>query len=321
MHCGFPDAEKGAVWWVNQIFSDGYSTIAVPYFFIISGYFLARYVGERGWWKVETLKRVKTIVVPYLSWAVVYQLLFLPVRIYADMRAGRPFGTNVELVNGHFLTVFGLELDKWPCSVPLWYLRALFIFVLLSGVLVWILRRIPRIWIVSLFACSLALSFAPNPELGGYSGFLQRCFSVSGLMYFSIGMWLRLSDIHFDSRKAAISALLIGLSLLVVKIVLAYEGISLKPSLLAFAIPSFIYATWHFMPTTALPKFLKGVSFPIYLIHWLLFCYWGVVVRNAELNDLGKLVAWPLFFVGSIILAKVLSRIFPRFSAVLFGGR
>ncbi len=322
IHCGYSKSEDGVCWWIHQIFSGGYSTIAVPFFFIISGYFLGGHIDENGWWKNETIKRVRTILLPFVSWALLYQILFIPLSIYADIRAGRPFGTNIALINGHALSVFGLELDKWPCSIPLWYLRALFMFVLVSTGIVWILRRIPRTWIILLFTVSLALAFAPDPKEGGCSGFLQHSFSIGGLMYFSVGLWMRMRDFHYNSKKTAIIAAIIGLMLLLIKILLSYKGISLKPGLNSFAIPCFIYATWYFMPTCSLPEILKGVSFPIYLMHSLFLGYWGIFVKNIGLNDsAGKVIAWPLSFIGSIILAKVIHRFSKRLSGILFGGR
>lgn len=117
----------------------------------------------------------------------------------------------------------------------------------------------------SLFVCSLVLAFAPDPDEGGYSGLLQHSFSIGGLLYFSIGMWLKMKDFHYNSRKTAIIADIFGLALLVVKIILAHKGI------------------WYFMPATSLPEFLKGVSFPIYLMHSLFLGYWGIFVKNVFL--------------------------------------
>lgn len=141
-------------------------------------------------------------------------------------------------------------------------------------------------------------------------------------MYFSVGMWLRMKDFHYNSRKTAIIAAIFGLALLVVQIILAHKGISIKPGLSSFSIPCLIYATWYFMPSTSLPEFLKGVSFPIYLMHSLFLGYWGIFVKNVGISDtLGKLIAWPLAFTGSIILAKVIHKSSKRLSGILFGGR
>ena len=151
IHCGYSESESGICWLVHQMFSGGYSRIAVPFFFLVSGYFLATHINECGWWKKETLKRVRSLLIPFFTWAFLYHVLFIPLSIYADYRAGRPFGYNISFLNGNALCVFGLEWDKWPASVPLWYLRALFLFVLASPFVVLMLRKAAKAWFLILF--------------------------------------------------------------------------------------------------------------------------------------------------------------------------
>lgn len=323
IHCGYYVAESGPCWWVSHIFENGYSRIAVPFFFVVSGYFLAGHITERHWWSQETIKRIKSLLVPFFSWAFIYQVVFIPLSIYADIRAGRSFGTSITFFKDvNVLEVFGLQWDRWPSTVPLWFLRALFIYILISPLVIAILRRRPKLWLLTLFVSTILLHYSIDPELGGWSGFIYRVFSIRGLMYFSVGMLARIKDIHYRSRKAANMGIGMGIVLLVINAILDCHFAEPPIPIIDFAIPCFLYATWYYIPANPLPHFLKGVSFPIYLMHMCVMGYWSVVSKNLDISeDSTRLIAWPLSFVGCIILANLIRRMAPRAFALLFGGR
>lgn len=322
IHCGYSNSESGICWLVEQIFSGGYSRIAVPFFFLVSGYFLAVHIGEDGWWKKETLKRIRTIMLPFLTWEFIYQIIFMPLSIYADYRAGRPFGTNISFLNGNALCVFGLEWDKWPASIPLWFLRALFLFVIASPLVVFMLRKAAKAWFLILFICTIGLNYAPDPELGNWSGFFNHVFKISGFMYFSLGIYLRMIDIHFDSRRIAVMLAMLGTALLAIKGTMEFYESTIKFPFSDFAIPCLMFATWHFMPSREMPAWLKGTSFPIYLAHSIFLGYWSIFAKNTGIGEsISKLSAWPMAFIGCVILTNILKKAVPRLSSFLFAGR
>lgn len=322
IHCGYSTADSGVCKLVHQVFSGGYSRIAVPFFFLVSGYFLAAHIDVKSWWRRETFKRFKSLIVPFFAWALLYEVLFIPLSVIADYRAGRPFGTNICFLNGNILQVFGLQWDQWPAAIPLWFLRSLFLFVIVSPLLVRVLRRIPILWLVSLYLVSLLMIYAPDPDKGGYSGFFNHVFSISGLFYFSAGMLIRIRNIHYRSRISAIVSMIVGVVLLTVNGFFAYNPISVDIPLIALAIPCLMYATWYWMPSSDLPVALRGISFPIYLAHSLFLGYWGIFAKNLLVSEtITKLVAWPMAFIGSIVLSIIIRKTSPSIARVLFGGR
>lgn len=42
--------------------------IAIPWFFFASGFFLAKHIGEKGWWHNAIRKRIRTLLVPFWIW-------------------------------------------------------------------------------------------------------------------------------------------------------------------------------------------------------------------------------------------------------------
>lgn len=73
IHCGFGSFDNGLGWWIHQVFSSGYSAIAVPFFFVASGFFLAAHINEKRWWKTEVVKRARSLAIPFFCWAILYQ--------------------------------------------------------------------------------------------------------------------------------------------------------------------------------------------------------------------------------------------------------
>lgn len=58
---------------------------AVPWFFLVSGFFLVKHVGEDAlgsWWRRTVARRIVTLGVPYLCWNLVYYLLRLALGNY-----------------------------------------------------------------------------------------------------------------------------------------------------------------------------------------------------------------------------------------------
>ena len=56
---------------IREIVTHGLCQIAVPFFFVVSGYFLSRHFDEVGWYRRELFKRLRSLAVPYLFWSIV----------------------------------------------------------------------------------------------------------------------------------------------------------------------------------------------------------------------------------------------------------
>ncbi len=68
-----------ASWYIFQFFDCGLSRIAVPFFFLASGFFLSKHINEIGWYKNAVTKRIRTLILPFLVWNILwffFQLLW-----------------------------------------------------------------------------------------------------------------------------------------------------------------------------------------------------------------------------------------------------
>lgn len=307
---------------LNLVFANAIARVAVPFFFLLSGYFLAGHVEEEGWWKRETLKRLRSLVIPFFAWIAIYYVLFIPLMMFLDHEAGRALGTTWPYAKYGILRIAGLKWDDWPAVGPLWFLRSLFLYVLSAPLIVKSLKIAPKSYLALLAVGFVALDvYAPDPVHGGWSGFLQRFISLQGLLYFSLGMYARLKDIHLSSKRLAIGAILIALTLLVGNAYVILAGS--KSRLFAYsAVPFVMYALWTFMPAVKLPRFLQGVAFPIYLMHFFFIYNWYFISQSLQISaNIARPISWPIDVLFCILIAYAIRKWLPKTFSVLFGGR
>ena len=273
------------VHWVRNVLT--YS--AVPYFFLASGFFLARHFVEIGWWKIELNKRVRSLLVPYLIWVAI----------------------GIVFANENLITSIGLTFAP-PKPTHIWFLRALMILVLISPVVALAVRK----WSLGVLClCSLlAASFI----------FEQNHFLPwLGVFCFVFGGFIRFYPIALDKTATRITLIIIALLALSLTLLsqLNVRGGGVVVPLAA------LLTLWIIMPAIRLPKMLTSLAFPIYLIHP--FIYFGLFKGEALLgfkNYSGShLSVHLLFFIMafgvSLLIGLVLKRYFPRIASLVFGGR
>lgn len=280
--------------------------LAVSFFYIVSGYFLARHFGEPGWWKTAVLKRLRTLMIPYFVWATVNVAL-----VYANT------GSLPGRGGGYALSPFSS-----PDLIPLWYLRCLMVLVALSP-LVWLaLKRFGKSFLAAAFAANLLLGvllesgvITEHQPVG-----MLLCYTLSplGLFYFSLGAYLSHNPVTL-SRRAGTLCGAAALALLAVRLVLFHFKIVIPFNLCALIAPAALAFLWTRTPATPLPAFLTRAVFPIFLMHVLFFKQLRYLGLGA--GTLGQWMILVLGIVLSIAVSEILHRFFPRVAYVVFGGR
>ena len=126
---------------LSQLFEDFVGThlasAAVPFFFIASGFFLGRHTDEQGWYGTALRKSVKTLLIPYLIWCVILCVTRNLNSFMANVMHHEPLMRYIDL---RPINMFGLNPNVNPPQ-PLWYLRALMFFVLVSSAFVRLARN------------------------------------------------------------------------------------------------------------------------------------------------------------------------------------
>lgn len=309
-------SKDATLWWWEAVGHYGVFLVAVPFFFMCSGYFLAGHMQEDGWWKRECGKRVRTLFVPYAIWSFVYAMIPFAAFVLSNLAHGRlafPGG----ICNPRFWAgVFGLNPFAWPHLVPLWYVRALLIFVAVSPLLFRLAKRGGGIVAIWLFSITVGIYGFYSHDRAAFL-MLTKCFNVSGLFYFCCGIYGRLNNVRLPQRGHAV-ALVAGLCLAVVNGYCRMSGIK---CIIPLWIPLLMFGLWKFVPKRPLPRWLTGAAFAIYVMHTVMYRCLGIAF-HWTVGDVPQWIAkWTVGVCGSLLASLALRRLFPKAAAVAFGGR
>lgn len=129
-------------WWIAELLGrDGLCRIAVPFFFLSGGFFLAGHVCEDGWWWREVNKRIRTLVIPYFLWIGIRLAIHFGLWLGIQMTKKTcgfpdPFYNPVYV---WVLDIFGINPFANKIGI-LWFVRDFFAFVVISPLLIFILN-------------------------------------------------------------------------------------------------------------------------------------------------------------------------------------
>lgn len=262
----------------------GVLKFAVPWFFFASGFWYGRRPRK---WSDEMRKRVRSLLVPYFLW----NLIWFPVLFLSNWIGWKYFGAE-RIVDGSFDSIarcLGFSLWRWPALVPTWFLRALFVVVAIVGGL-WACcasaRKIGRYGEVVcriVVACVLsAIALSVNswcPDGHVWKGSFEYGVPLHGMACFAIGGVVALASDGDDDCTS--------------------DGV------------------W---------AFLRRQMMPIYLLHAIVIMVCGWLAKALGRFDFlttacGDVIMWLVAVSGAIALGWTMRRFMPRMAEILFGGR
>jgi hypothetical protein len=167
--------------------------LALCFFFVSSGCFLAQQARRLGWWWRAIRRNAVNWLVPYF--ALPATCIAVIALLHFDL--GCLFQENV-------FYLFGLKPCRSPYFFSLWFLRSLFLFVLVSPVVVRIISAgygIPLLaFLLSVVLCFVS-GIVPRPwnssvESVRFYGFFYYTFNLIGFFAFSVGIYLVRSPVR-----------------------------------------------------------------------------------------------------------------------------
>lgn len=306
----------------------GIGNIAVPYFFIASGFFLAGHMyGEwRNWWIHENIKRVFSLVIPYLFWNVFYWAFMKGLSIFA-IKFGVVFGENCSC---------GLSLGLNPFKLPqlpyLWFVRCLIVFVVVLPVFLVLKRKLAgAVGILCLFVLVLVVP-AWLPKAADWHEDFAKIAWLRGLLWFSLGVFLRWNPVRISVLNRCdgwIGGLIaLGFAIIPWAILAMIPDLPLilyeliKNVIIAIS----LFAGWTVMPDVQLSKKITNCSFPIFLLHYAVLTMLVGVYRLCGIKEFAKGSQMMYFVTVSLTIGISLLLTFRIkkvgwLTKIAFGGR
>lgn len=308
---------------IRNFISQGLARIAVPLFFMMSGYlFFLDFEWSLDKYKRKIRNRISTLLVPFLFWNVLTLLLYA---IAQSLPAAQVYfsGKNAPVSSFGFYDYLNalIGIDRPPISYQFWFIRDLMVMVLLVPILQLVLRTIPLIFLGFIFwlwffsswpiyiPSSVAFSFFYIGAFIAFSG--HDIFAVDRYGKFFLGAYLAILTLdvltkghQFNGHFHQIGILLgIASALYATKLILERE--KLKSVLLWMANCSFFVFAAH-EPLLAL---LRKVSYKF-------------LEPNTDVSILALYLLIPVVVLAAAILAYLVFRaIAPKFLNFVSGGR
>lgn len=199
--------------YIRLFFSVVIARSAVPIFFIISGYLLFLKVEEYN--KIVYIsklrKRWHSLVIPYLSWIILFVLWTLMFKVGGILLHSKPWTGILEYFQEHSylhmlwdssvwgerVTWLGIEThNSGPVLLPFWYMRDLIMMVVISPIIFWLVKEAKIIFLILLLAI-----YVFDIRVSWMSG----TFTCASL-FFSLGAYFAIkkqdfTDVHWKWKK------------------------------------------------------------------------------------------------------------------------
>lgn len=332
-----------ALWWVREMFAhQGVTKVAVPFFFLASGFFLSQYVAELsgGGYFCIVRKRFRSLMVPFMIWNALY-ILFMMVLKFLSGKFGFvahiPFPACETVID--CINAIGLNPISLPGHPHLWFIRCLFLFVVLAPIFWCGVKRLKRGWawgclfvVVGLIVYGIDQFCSSSVRAG-----LDYNFSIAGVFYFCFGLYLRSGEPEnlflrwVSSFRVALALSIVGVICFLAVAVndrFGLECSALRFCCQWFGIAFLMTGVFGLVPERNVCGKWAGYSFPIYVLHkFVLILLAGVsgllgwrdrLTHESVLGYFGRMV---IVVVLVCWLMQIGRRCVPRLLSVLFGRR
>lgn len=315
---------------VSYCISEIFCRIAVPIFYIFSGYLFffntSDYTGRQYFQKIR--KRTKTLLVPYIFWNLIVILLLFSAQTFMPSFMSGANKLIVDYNISDWVRCFWNSYHGMPVCYQLWFIRDLYVVVLLSPVIYYTIDR---------WSYYFPIIFGVLYLMGLNSGISG--LSVISIFFFYIGAWFSLKkyDIIRFIKKFRTVGYISTLSLVVLWMIL-YNDIIQLPERMEILVHNLsvlcmILAFLNIVVTIQENKGLKinpllhDSNFFIYVFHAMPL---ALIIKLTTFfidptSDISVLFIYffaPLLTITlALLFFLIMKRVFPKFTAIITGSR
>jgi fucose 4-O-acetylase-like acetyltransferase len=264
---------------------------AVPCFFVISGFLLFYNVTvyDKNVYLEKLKKRCKSLLVPYLIWCLIYLLIYWIIGQQNIILSEVPdlFNNSLSL-SGLIVNIFIKPLDG-----PLWFIRNLFVMVVLSPFLYAIIKRTKYLLPLSLLVLT---QIVHNPFI---ESFLWFSFGISFAIH-------KLDFMYLCHKWLWFSLTIVAGSVLLDFILFDQLNMHIAGHFSVFKIMSVFGIVYYLVskcPTLINNSILNESSFTIYAYHGLAVLILLPILHNLSILMGGGLIL--TYFLTIIIVVAI----------------
>lgn len=300
----------------------GFMRLAVPYFFVVSGFFLVK--GMTAFspkaWSGAIRKRVLTLLVPMIGWNFIHYIFRLLTRKYI-------LPMNADQVIEATKLLIGWDINSPMACGHFWYIRVLFVYVVMWPLFYLLMRNR---YVGAIILCVMGgLRLSQTMDM-------PTPIECGNMFFFAIGVYvgfhreiLRFIDglVYKMKTTALIGGYLCAIVVIVIESVIR-RGSLAQASLFLCIIPGLLITfrcRKKIETALAVIKKWQKYAFFIYGVHVIIASQALMVIRKLSLPSylslVSLLVAWICVIVLSAKTAQIVEHLTPRVYSTLTGGR
>lgn len=311
--------QKSYVWVLQNLISYGFTRVAVPLFFLISGYlFFFNHDGTKATFYQKIYKRFQTLFIPFIFWSLFGILFYFILQSIPQLQSL----FNKSLIKDYTFFDWINTVFVQPIPYQLWFIRDLIILVCVSPLIFYLIKWFWQIPLIVAFV------------LWGYD-FDVYSNSIEAFLFFYIGsmIGLKYSDRILIKKKYSINSIFfLWFSVVVLKVYLQYIDYSNWVVYLLFKLSILVGIFFVWYSYDKYEEKLKTIlnytlyTFFIYASHEpILTIYKKLLFFVLGKEDIAFFITYifaPLFtIITALVVGHILKSFVPTFYKTITGNR
>lgn len=258
--------------------------IAVPVFFVISGFLFFQKLEEWNWeiYKTKMQSRIRTLLIPYICWTILSFLVICGIPTIETFINSGSWTESLQVLKDNRCSIIGSFWDgiveswkqpnwigivgesSYPLIVPLWFVRDLMVVMVLSPLLFMYFKKTKICGLIILGLCYISGIW---PKVHG--------FSITSFFYYGMGCYLAINKLNIVEIARKLKNISLPIAIFTLCIIIYYcsgktlIGARVKPFYVisgvwsAIFVSSYLVTKWNVKPN----KFLVSSCFFVYALH------------------------------------------------------